>query len=203
MAKLQRCGLILAAVAMLSVAAAINVHASEVIVTFDDLPAATLPGALVPSPYGGINWHDEFLYFGGVVSNFPPHSPPNRAYAPGLLDANFNFVTPQVFDGAWFSGPQNTANVSFNLFLGGSKVGTSSILGVTPNAVFLSSGYSGLVDQVDVITTAAGFYAMDDVTYGTSGPPPVVPEPSTFALAGMGAIALVGYGWRRRRAALS
>lgn len=32
-----------------------------------------------------------------------------------------------------------------------------------------------------------------------SPPPRPVPEPSTFALLAIGGIALVGYGWRRKR----
>ncbi len=44
--------------------------------------------------------------------------------------------------------------------------------------------------------------AQDQLVLLDPGPevaPPLVPEPSTFALLGIGGLALVGYGWRRKR----
>jgi len=40
----------------------------------------------------------------------------------------------------------------------------------------------------------------DSAWYGAGPPPPAVPEPSTLAIAGLGALGFVGYGIRRRRA---
>jgi hypothetical protein len=163
-------------------------QAEAVIVNFDDLVGQ----APVPDGYGGINWGGVWAYYGFDQPPYTPQSPPNRVYTPqsGPGEYTFSFVTPnQHFGGAWFSG-QTSTSVQFNLYNDAMLVASSAVLFTSNVPTFLSSGYSGPVDVVGVLSNDNDFYVMDDVTYA-------VPEPATLLLLGS---ALVGvFSFRRRR----
>ena len=66
--------------------------------------------------------------------------------------------------------------------------GYNSNLNYLPGAVFLGAVHDG--DRYQ------------DLAYDPGGgftPQSIVPEPSTMAIAGLGALGMIGYGWRRRR----
>ena len=173
---------------VLAVTVSIAMTASATIVNFDDLVGDDLP---VPDGYGGINWNGRWSYYStDQRTPYIPHSPPVRVYGYGAVTP-FDFITPSVFDGAWFSG--QTSTVQLNLYSGGSLVASSSVLPTTEVPTFLSSGYSGLVNEVQVVTSAPLLYVMDDVTYNS------VPIPSAVWLLGSGLIGLVGVRRRFRK----
>jgi hypothetical protein len=167
-------------------------YGQQVVVNFDDLPGNN---QLVPQGYGGIDWNNNWTYYGSPQDPYNPHSPPNRVYT---FDPNgaFSFQTPEVFDGAWFAG-NSFATVTFVLFdANGNQVWTSATLAPNGTPTFLASGYDGLVKTVDVVSPSPDFYIMDDVTYH-SGSGGTVPEPSSFVLLGSGVLAL-GAAVRRK-----
>lgn len=96
-------------------------------------------------------------------------------------------ATPFYFQGANFTALDNNIDVQFVLKLNGVFVGVGSSPNVTLNyqqaPVFVSSGYAGLVDEVQVSSFHA-YFAMDDFTYAP------VPEPSTWLMlvAGLAAV---------------
>ena len=56
----------------------------------------------------------------------------------------------------------------------------------------------GLTDLMDLYTEGTLTNEVKaTITYTYEAP--AVPEPSAFALLGIGGVALVGYGWRRKR----
>lgn len=60
--------------------------------------------------------------------------------------------------------------------------------------------FGGTAESV-VFSGSANYIAFDNVTLGSTTPGVVVPEPSSFAIAGLGGLGLVGYALRRRRTA--
>ena len=170
--------------------AATRESGAGVVVTFDDLPAFTT----VQDGYGGINWNGEWTTL--IQGGYPPKSPPNVIYNNAHnAHTDFNFVAPAVFDGAYVSGyPLST--ITFLLFNNGVQVGSSASLSASQTPTFLSSGYSGLVDRVDVFDSGtASHYVLDDVTYHAQA----VPEPASLALALAAAGLGAGRSWMRRR----
>ena len=172
---------LMAAAAVMAIAG----PASATVVNFDDLVGQSP----VVDGYGGINWGGQWTYYGYAQDPYTPHSGDYRVYD-FATDGGFSFAAPVVFNGAWFSG-KDTSSVQFQLLLGGSVVGASATLGTSVTPAFLASGYSGLVDQVKVLSGQPDFWVMDDVTYnaGTIGG---VPEPASWALMilGFGAVGL-------------
>lgn len=172
------------------------------VLTFDDL-SGYYPA--VPATYDGFNftgWYVDSTCSGtsatGACSVYPyqPESLPTSIFS--LTNANsISSVAdkPFVFEGAYFTGFSGVTE-QFDLYLGGSLVGTSSSLTLngSETPAFLSSGYSGKVDKVVVASNSIDRAVMDNFTYVSS-----VPEPATLPLilGGLTGIVLL----RRRIAA--
>ncbi len=99
-------------------------------------------------------------------------------------------------------GISGTYEVGGGVFTGGNEhalLWDGTAQSVVDLQQFLPAGFTSSVAQaIDAQGDIVGY------AYGGSGYAnavlwqPVVPEPSTFALLGIGAISLLGYGWRRR-----
>jgi hypothetical protein len=166
----------------------------------------------VPDGYGGVNWGGLWEYFDFPQYPYTPESGSVRVFTAAYGTYGqvlFSFLTPQIFDGAWFAGGPDVS-VYFNLYDSGSLVYQSSSISVsagavdTPdgpvtNPVFLASGYTGQVDQVGVWSNANGMYVMDDVTYHNNTVTGVVPEPESLVLMVAGLLAGLSYACLRRR----
>jgi len=171
-------------------AASFCAKADTVVVGFDNLVGQ----AAVPDGYGGIDWGGNWTYYGFSQTPYTPDSAPNRVYTPatGKGEYTFSFLTPEVFDGAFFSGFASAA-VNFNLYDSvGNLLWTSSTLDPSSTPTFLSSGFSGLVSKVGVFSSSNDFYTMDDVTYETATATTATPEPGTMLLLATGILGLAG-----------
>jgi hypothetical protein len=168
--------------------------AAPIIVTFDDLAGS---GA-VPDGYGGINWGGVWQYYASDDPPYTPHSGSTRIYNdPRISDQPFDFVTSdRVFNGGWFAGSPDFAQVGFDLYDNGVLVWSTPRTLISEVALFVASGYGGPVDQVRVFSSTGNNYIIDDISYGGSTP---VPEPGSLLLIATG-LAGVGFrGWRQRR----
>ena len=161
--------------------------ASAAVLSFDDIVGAD-GYAAVPTNYGGLDWSAAgWSAFSGAQAPYTPHSGDGRiTTAWGSDDASsvIRFLAPTVFDGAWFAG-FGDASVSFQMFLGGQLVASSTALGLSETPAFLSSGWNGAIDAVVVSSAYQAFYVMDDFSFQDATD---VPEPGTLAmvLAGLG-----------------
>ena len=176
--------------------------ASATVVTFDDLGS----DGVVPDGYGGINWNGNWTAFQEVQPPYNPESAPFRVFdsigcASNTCDS-FTFITPAVFNGAYFSG-NSFAATFFELFdKDGNLVATSGTIDPTGTPTFLSSGYSGLVTEVVVVSSAPDFFVMDNVTYNVSATP--LPSTWTMLIAGFLGLGFFAYrGSKKNGAALS
>jgi hypothetical protein len=167
--------------------------AGATVVTFDDHAVGVLENG-----YGGIIWNGEWTSYGDSQPPFNAESGSNRVYSLGQI-SEFNFATPVVFDGAYFAG-LDSATVYFQLYLDGALVWTSATLAPTSTPTNLSSGYGGLVDEVQVVTAWPQRYVMDDVTYNADAS--AIPEPASWAMMLLGFFGL-GAGLRARRRTLA
>lgn len=158
--------------------------ASATVITFDDLSGA----GLLASNYGGLSWNGSWGYYDATQAPYTAASGKERVYNYGT--ASFNFLSDVQFDGAFFAGRNS---VYFQLFNDGVLVATTSTLALSATPTFLSSGYTGAVDQVRVFGSP-GFFVMDDVTYQAATS---IPEPASLALGGIGLVGLLA-GRRKR-----
>lgn len=161
--------------------------ASATVINFDDLVGQ----GPMQDGYGGVaDWHSggwQYYDFGQPPYN--PHSGLTRLYS--TIGGNeFTFAHDTVLSGAWFSGygtPNGYPPISWSLYYQGNLVHTSGTLDCTDVPQFLSTGYNGLVDRVQVNGTT-DFFVMDDLTYD-------VPAPGAAAVLGLAGAAAA----RRRR----
>jgi hypothetical protein len=185
------------AFAFLFAALAMASPASATVVTFDDLGS----DQVVPNGYGGINWNGNWTAFQDSQPPYTPESPPFRIFDREFQTAgedSFNFVTPSVFNGAYFAG-NSFAVTGFQLFNGATLVWTSGTIAPTGTPAFLASGYNGLVTEVDVVSTSPDFFVMDDVTYNMSATP--LPTTWTMLIAGFAALAFFAFRGNRKGSA--
>lgn len=145
--------------------------------------------------YSGIDFLGQWTCYGFAQSPYTPQSGINRLYAvlngQNASSARFKFQAPSSFLGAWFSG--SSTNIFYRLFNGGNLVYTSTGSGLSSTPLFLSSGYNGAVDEVEVSGSDVQ-WVMDDLTFNAT----VAPEPASMLLLGSG-LAGIGAAARRRR----
>ena len=172
---------------------------SPVTLTFDDLP-----GPYIPAGYGGLQWSNFFVlsfdqvipsgFSNGMVS--APKVAFNASGNPAVLggttfDLNSAYVTGGWNDGLQvevkgFVGSTLTYDNTWTVNSTAPTLVDFNYLGIT-SAEFISSG--GVPHGYSSGGSGTEF-AMDNQTI-------TVPEPSTLALAGLGAAALITF--RRRR----
>lgn len=179
--------------------------ASSEILTFDDLPNPPPEPPVVPNGYGNLDWNG-FDYVNGtnITSSGYDHavvSPKNVAYNFGgnpaqisgaLFDLNSAYLTA-----AWNNG----LHVQVEGFLD-SKLVYDHTYTVNTTGPTLITFDGAPVDEV-TFTSSGGTpnpsyhgvgtqFAMDNLSVT------LVPEPSIFALTGLGAVALLGFSRNRR-----
>jgi hypothetical protein len=198
MIQLHRQSIFLVPIALLYFTSQANAVGPQTVLAFDDINTGSNVVAM-PSGYGGVSWPNNVGVYGFTQEgNFLPQSPPNRVVfnrspgggqLSGVAETVVTFInSPKIFNGAYVSG---FLDVHFNLYSGGTLVGTSSVLNLGPidNATsgptFLASGYAGPVDAVGIFGDRLRF-CIDDFTFEE------VPEPSTLLLLAIGAISLLG-----------
>ncbi|MDY0975651.1 PEP-CTERM sorting domain-containing protein [Massilia sp. CFBP9012] len=162
--------------------------ASAAVLNFDDIVGPD-GFAAVPGNYGGLDWSASGLnVFTAHGKPFTPHSGLGQVTTDwidgGPIASTIRFLAPTVFNGAWFSGYEDSS-VRFDLYFGGQLVASSAALQLSSTSAFLDAGWNGAIDSVIVRTGAQGSYAMDDFTFVDATQ---VPEP------GMPALLLAGVG---------
>jgi hypothetical protein len=173
--------------------------AQATVVNFDDLSGF----GVVANGYGGINWDSNWSHYDSFQSPYNASSFATRVYAnyakfvpEALSDVAFSFSGPVVFQGAYFAGHSDLGRFTISVFLAGILKATTAIFSPSATPTFVSSGYAGAVDKV-VIHGNAGFYVMDDVTFGAARAVSTVPVPGAIWLLLSGIAGLAGF--RRAR----
>lgn len=193
----------LAAAFILAAVSFQNASATPVVLGFDDLIQSEDMLAPVPENHGGIlwdsgiDWTEGWLVMTTDQAYYPSSSGEFVAF--GWLDQlGVTFDAPVQFHGAFFAG---FANIAFELYQLGTLVHTSDTLTVnteeTP-ALWLDSGYSGLIDRVVIRTDNPFAWVMDDFTFTPESPVQEISEPSLVALLLL-ALTIIGFALKNQR----
>ena len=162
--------------------------ASATVLNFDDIVGPD-GYAAVPGNYGGVDWSQSGLsVFTSESAPFTAHSGAGRVTTDwidgGPIASTIRFLTPTMFDGAWFSG-YSDSSVRFDLYFAGQLVASSASLVLSDAPAFLAAGWGSAVDTVVVSSGFQASYVMDEWTFDSAAE---VPEPGSLALllAGLG-----------------
>ena len=196
------------------------------ILDFENVP---IGGGNFNGLYGGADWGTTQWYifsYGTLPYPTAPGLGPQAIYFAGSGNSkSFTFLTPQIFQGAWFSGAGDNSfpttgqltigtQLVFNLYDSSNalvhtsgSITTNSLLDpntlqwTSGSAQFLASGYGLPVSRVEVAIINAPFsnsgFIMDGVTFDAPTGTPV-PEPTSLVLLAGGLVALCATRPRRR-----
>lgn len=166
---------------------------ADTLVTFEDVQVkyeeSPLYGtALLDNGYGGISGWSAIGKVYGYADGYNQDIGANLFYG---SDGELTFdKAPVVFKGTYYkSYTADPMLTSIELFYQGVSVHSILDPRASGGLVWLSSGYSGLVDKI-IIRGGIEGYAIDNLTYDTVI---AVPEPSSTALWLLGG--LVVFGW--------
>ncbi len=173
------------------------------ILTFDDLSWSGSYYEQIPNDYGGLQWNNFFVV--NTVQDLSIHgttdggvngvvSPPNLAFNAGgtaafISDGSFNLNSAYLM-AVWNDGLQ----VEVQGFVGATLIYDNTYSVNTQGSTLINFNYIG-VDEVNFISSGGmhhqGYigngtqFGMDNVSIT------LVPEPSTYALVGLGVIVLI------------
>jgi hypothetical protein len=156
---------LIAAVALLCLLVPGRAHASQVILTFDDIPQGAV------GSYDGVTFDAGWTMYTNHQNPYNPHSGTGRVFD-SVANGGLTFSQPTQVLGAWFAGPSST--VQFNLYNGATLVASSTVLWTSSTPTFLSTNYTGTVTRATVIGSAS-YFVMDDLTL-------FLPEPAMLLL---------------------
>jgi len=194
--------------------AMVALPAAATTISFDDIDASAgdIPLAGL-NPYQGYNWTNFSAYT--TVPGFPGFnngivSGPNAAYTAGdalgsplistitAATGAFNFISGS-FGSGWYDG----LNVTFNGLSNGTTAFTQTITLNTKGSQFFTFNFTGIT-ELDIFSSPSASTSdpygcgpsgcsqitLDDVTLTPAPTSPNMPEPMTFALAGIGILIL-------------
>jgi MYXO-CTERM domain-containing protein len=214
--------------AALALCAAGTVRASVDVLTFEGLQNLEPIGNYYngglggfgsgPGPNYGITFGSDSLalvskYSGGTgnIANLPSgitaafflSGPGDVMNVSGGFTTGFSFYYSAALAASVsvYSGPDGTGSLLQTLSLG---VNYNDPSAPHPDAPYnhwdpIGVTFTGTAMSV-IFSGTANFVVFDDVTLGSSTPGSAVPEPSSFAIAGLGILGFAGYALRRRRA---
>jgi opacity protein-like surface antigen len=191
--------IVVAAAVALGLIASASAATAKVIINFDDLTGYDA----VPEFYAGVNWQGNFVHYDDEQSPYNPSSGNTRIFGVyekfpccDISGMAFKVGAGSIFNGGFFAGYNRY--VYFQVRNAGALVAISNFLALSDTPTFLSSDYSGPMDEV-TIYAYQGSWVVDDLTFEKLNPlSSAAPEPSTWALliAGFGG---AGAMLRRRR----
>jgi hypothetical protein len=168
--------------------------------SFTNLPGIGITPGLIqpgvtystPVPVGSPNFFNidtGYGYSGGWLNG---HAPSDRE-----VTINFDSsVSAFGFDKIFVLGTLYDFDVTIQFSSGPDQVFNNDV----PVSLSFFGWQSDAADITSVIVANnEGFFGFDFDNFTFGGSTPVVPEPSSLALLGIGGIALVGYGYRRKR----
>jgi len=172
------------------------------ITTFMGAPGVNIPAYMTfvgvtstgPASYNVATNTDSQPFSGTIEFSALPGGPSG----PGT-----NYLTA-VFTNALFSPTLSGADLGFLATLGATQPPESLVLtsdfALLGPPTSLSIGFTNLSNALTIASGSLGI--VGDTTMQAGGPiaGKIVPEPSTFAIAGLGALGMIGYGLRRRKA---
>jgi len=177
-----------------------------IITTFMGVPGVNLPafetfvGVASSAPAMATSGFDIQAFGGKIEFSLLPGGPSGPGTNFLTVTFSANSATDSSLSGvdgghtAGLQATQPTANVTFTSDFGAFHVGTSQF------PVGMSLSFTNLSKALSIFNGSLGHSG--DTTMQNSGvfSATIVPEPSTMAIAGLGALGMIGYGLRRRKA---
>lgn len=168
------------------------------VVTFDDITTAGIAGFTTT---GGFNWTNAL-----VVNK---NAMPNTGYSRGVISGDYSAWSPSTlsvkkadnssftFNSGYFTSAWDSSQtLKFDGYVGGTNSFTQTVNVNNLAATFLDLNWAG-IDKLTIQATNARQFVLDNLAFNEAVVVPnAVPEPTSIALLGMGAL---GFAASRRK----